>query len=695
MSNNTGFTQEPMLEMFLFETNQLLEQLEEILINAEELKGFSNDNVEEIFRIMHTIKGSSSMMMFSQIAKITHALEDLFQFMRDTKVNVDSDKVCDFSLRTADFVKAEVSKIENGKEPDGDIKELAEEICEFLFEIKGEAKNQVSESKDIKEEKTKFYISPDKNESNTEKEELLNRYCIKIIYDEDCQMENVRAYTIVHNLKDACKELYHRPGELLEDENSSEYIRLNGLDLYIYTELEEREVIKIIDEQLFIKKYEISKVDDYSEEIFDILKIIDKDIGAETEESDVIEEEEREDIRSLNKSIKPNIINVNVSKLDQLMDLVGEIVITESMVTRNPDLKGLELENFDKSARQLRKLTDELQDIVMSVRMIPVASCFHRMKRIVRDMSKNLSKDVALAIEGEETEVDKNIIDNLADPLMHIVRNSMDHGIETEQERQEMGKSAKAVVKLKAENTGGEVLVTISDDGRGLNKEKILKKAKENGLIEKEDIELSDKDIYSLVLLPGFSTKEDVSEYSGRGVGMDVVKKNIDKLGGSVSIDSVPSQGTTVSIRIPLTLAIIDGMEVAVGDAVYTIPTISIKESFKIEDEEVFKDTDGNEMIMIRGNCYSIVRLHQLFNVKTKVTDVKEGIMVMVEQEEKSVVIFADELIGEQQVVVKPLPSYLVGYSVKECGVGGCTILGDGSISLILDIPKILDKRIR
>lgn len=695
MSNNTGFTQEPMLEMFLFETNQLLEQLEEILINAEELKGFSNDNVEEIFRIMHTIKGSSSMMMFSEIAKITHALEDLFQFMRDTKENVDSDKVCDFSLRTADFVKAEVSKIENGKEPDGDIKELVEEICEFLCELKSEAKNQISESKEVKEEKTKFYISPDKNESNTEKEELLNRYSIKVIYDEDCQMENVRAYTIAHNLKEACQELYHRPVELLEDENSSEYIRLNGLDLYIYTELEEKEVIKIIDEQLFIKKYEISKVDDYSEEISDILKIIDKDVGAETAESDVIEEEEREDIRSLNKSIKPNIINVNVSKLDQLMDLVGEIVITESMVTRNPDLKGLELENFDKSARQLRKLTDELQDIVMSVRMIPVASCFHRMKRIVRDMSKSLSKDVALVIEGEETEVDKNIIDNLADPLMHIVRNSMDHGIETEQERQEMGKSAKAVVKLKAENTGGEVLVTISDDGRGLNKEKIFKKAKENGIIEKEDIELSDKDIYSLVLLPGFSTKEDVSEYSGRGVGMDVAKKNIDKLGGSVSIDSVPSQGTTVSIRIPLTLAIIDGMEVAVGDAVYTIPTISIKESFKIEDEEVFKDTDGNEMIMIRGNCYSIVRLHELFNVKTKVTDVKEGIMVMVEQEEKSVVIFADELIGEQQVVVKPLPSYLVGYSVKECGVGGCTILGDGSISLILDIPKILDKRIR
>lgn len=695
MSNNTGFTQEPMLEMFLFETNQLLEQLEEILINAEELKGFSNENVEEIFRIMHTIKGSSSMMMFSQIAKITHALEDLFQFMRDTKVNVDSDKVCDFSLRTADFVKAEVSKIENGKDPDGDIKELAEEICEFLCGLKGEAKNQISESEDVKEEKPKFYISPDKNESNTEKDDLSNRYSIKVIYDEDCQMENVRAYTIIHNLKESCKELYHRPGELLEDENSSEFIRLNGLDLYIYTELEEREVIKIIDEQLFIKKYEISKVDDYTEEISDILKIIDKDVDDETEESDVIEEEEREDIRSLNKSIKPNIINVNVSKLDQLMDLVGEIVITESMVTRNPDLKGLELENFDKSARQLRKLTDELQDIVMSVRMIPVASCFHRMKRIVRDMSKNLSKDVALVIEGEETEVDKNIIDNLADPLMHIVRNSMDHGIETEQERQEMGKSSKAVVKLKAENTGGEVLVSISDDGRGLNKEKILKKAKENGLIEKEDIELSDKDIYSLVLLPGFSTNEDVSEYSGRGVGMDVVKKNIDKLGGSVSIDSVPSQGTTVSIRIPLTLAIIDGMEVAVGDAVYTIPTISIKESFKIEDEEVFKDTDGNEMIMIRGNCYSVVRLHDLFNVKTKVTDVKEGIMVMVEQEEKSVVIFADELIGEQQVVVKPLPSYLVGYSVKECGVGGCTILGDGSISLILDIPKILDKRIR
>ncbi len=689
MGNNDRFSMEPMLEMFLFETNQLLEQLEDILINSEDTKRISEEDVNEIFRIMHTIKGSSSMMMFSGIATITHALEDLFQSIRESHKDVDSEKVCDFSLRTADFVKNEINKIQNGMDPNGDSEDLAQDIRSFLSTLKEEG--CIPQDRKPVTEKQRYYISADKSQ-RVEKALDQYKYAIKIHFDEDCQMESIRAYTVIHNIKDHCAQIYHRPVKLLEDEFSSEYIKSNGLDLYITTGLDQKEVIKEIDEALFVKSYEISLVEDYMETIYDILESEIEGVKETLEIHPQDEGNNAEEIRNGNKGVKSNIINVNLGKLDKLMDLVGEIVITEAMVTRNPDLNGMELENFSKSARQLRKLTDELQDIVMSIRMIPVASIFQKMKRVIRDMSKNLQKDVQLIIEGEDTEVDKNIIDNLSDPLMHIIRNSMDHGIEDFVERQKSKKNPKAQVKLQAQNTGGEVLITIEDDGRGLNKEKILQKARENGILTKAEEELTDKDIYSLVLIPGFSTKESITEYSGRGVGMDVVKKNIDKLGGSISIDSVWGKGTTVNIRIPLTLAIVDGMEIAVGESVYTIPTISIKESFKTRSCEVFEDTEGNEMIMIRGKCFSVVRLHELFQLSTRIKRIEDGIMVMVEQEGKSVLLFADELLGEQQVVVKPIPLYLSEYALKEKGIGGCTILGDGSISLILDIPKIIER---
>jgi two-component system chemotaxis sensor kinase CheA len=371
-----------------------------------------------------------------------------------------------------------------------------------------------------------------------------------------------------------------------------------------------------------------------------------------------------------------------------LMDLVGEIVISEAMVTRNPDLDGLLLENFNKAARQLRKLTSELQDIVMSIRMIPVASTFHKMQRIVRDMNRKLGKDVELKLSGEETEVDKNIIDHLSDPLMHLIRNALDHGIESKEERIHSGKIEKASIYLEAKNAGGDVWISVKDDGKGLNKNKILQKAKDQGLLNKPESDYTEKEIYSFILLPGFSTKDSVSEFSGRGVGMDVVRENIEKVGGTILIDSIPGCGTTISIKIPLTLAIIDGMLIAVGKSRYIIPTTAIRESFRAEAKQIIEDTEGNELIMLRGECYSVIRIHRKFGVNTEVTNLEEGIIVVVEDGSNTVCLFADELVGEQQVVVKPIPAYIR----KSKGLAGCTIQGDGSISLILDVNGILEK---
>jgi two-component system chemotaxis sensor kinase CheA len=364
------------------------------------------------------------------------------------------------------------------------------------------------------------------------------------------------------------------------------------------------------------------------------------------------------------------IISVSVVKLDKLMDLVGEMVIAEAMVIQNPDLKNLQLDNFIKAARQLNKITGEMQDMVMSIRMVPLSATFIKMHRIVRDMCKKLEKDVQLEIIGEETEVDKNIIERISDPLMHLVRNSVDHGIESAEERLAKGKSKSGTITLEAKNAGSDVLIIVRDDGKGLNKEKILKKAKESGILTKNEEDMTDKEIFNLILLPGFSTKDKVTEFSGRGVGMDVVTKNIEAVGGTLSVDSVEDKGTVITMKIPLTLAIIDGMNIKVGNSRYTIPMISIKESFRPMDRDIFTDPDGNEMIMVRGQCHLVRRLHELYKVRTDVTKFSEGIIIMVEQDEKTVCVFADELLGQQQVVVKALPQYIQNFK-KIKGLAG------------------------
>jgi two-component system chemotaxis sensor kinase CheA len=284
------------------------------------------------------------------------------------------------------------------------------------------------------------------------------------------------------------------------------------------------------------------------------------------------------------------------------------------------------------------------------------------------------------------------VIDNLSDPLMHIIRNSMDHGIESVEEREAAGKSPVGRIVLEARNSGGEVLILISDDGRGLSKQKLIQKGVEKGLIKKDPSEVTDKEAYNLIFAPGFSTKDQVTEFSGRGVGMDVAVKNIEKMGGSISVESQFGQGMVVQMRIPLTLAIIDGMQVGVGSSVYIIPLLTIKESFKPKLGDVFSDPYGNEMIMIRGNCYSVLRLHQLLDTPTEITNFEDGILVMVEADQQTFCLFVDCLIGEQQTVIKPMPLYIsrtIGW-IKS--IAGCTILGDGSISLILDVNGLMKR---
>lgn len=705
---------EPMLEMYLFESNQLLEQLEEILLRSEKNGQMNKDDINEIFRIMHTIKGSAAMMMFSNISNLAHHIEDLFFYIREKKPEqLDFPSVCDLVFTSLDFIRTETQRIESGEEASSQEGPLVQKISTLLETMGGGEKdtkksksNQTTDA-DKPTKDQKYYIRQD-TKTTLEENKPQYHYLALIHFDDGAQMENIRAFTLVHSLKDQCSELIHRPQDLFEDETSSQTIAEEGFTLLFSTLLEEETLRTQLQEALFVKSIDLQELDQEAytmtkeameqqnqpqdEKAFWNEDTTPEQVTARQEETPA---DNLESIQETVKNLKQNMITVNINKLDRLMDLVGEIVITESMVIRNPDLAGLQLDSFSKSARQLRKLTDDLQDVVMSIRMLPIGPTFQKMQRIVRDMARKINKEVDLLLQGEDTEVDKNIIDHLGDPLMHLIRNAMDHGIEKPEDREETGKPAKGTIILEASNTGGDVLIRIMDDGKGLNRNTLIDKARAKGLITKPDDEISDEEAYNLILLPGFSTKDTVTEFSGRGVGMDVVKSNIEKVGGSISIDSTLGMGTTINIKIPLTLAIVDGMQVNTGKSLYTIPTIAIRESFRAREQDLIKDTDNNEMIMIRGNCYPVLRLHRHFGITPKTDNLLEGIMIMVENDNKAVCLFADELLGEQQVVVKPLPGYLVRYPVKTSGIGGCTILGDGSISLIIDVASIIHQSIQ
>lgn len=382
-------------------------------------------------------------------------------------------------------------------------------------------------------------------------------------------------------------------------------------------------------------------------------------------------------------------VRVDVEKLDVLLDLVGELVIAEAMVAQNPDLKGIDvsLERFERAAMQLNKITRDLQDIANSIRMIPLAGTFRRMVRLVRDLSQKASKKVDLKIVGEETEVDKTVIEQITDPLIHIIRNSLDHGLETPAEREGNGKNATGTLLLEAKYVGGEVWIMIEDDGRGLNRERILNRAIERELVTGDPNDIPDEQIWQFIFNPGFSTAEKITDVSGRGVGMDVVKRNIENTRGKVDIKSTEGKGTQVILRIPLTLAIIDGMLVRVGDERYTIPITAIRESLQIEKGMVTETMDGQEIIRVREELIPVVRLHSIFSVPTETTDLESGIITIVENDGNTVCLFLDEVLEQQQIVIKGMSDYIGNH---EC-VSGCTILGDGDISLILDIAGIID----
>lgn len=694
---------EAMLDMYFYETNSLLEQLDEILLRTEQANVFDSEDIKEIFRIMHTIKGSSAMMGFENLSVLAHKAEDMFFVIRENPdVITDVSFVYDLVFQVSDSYKAQIEAIQNNEGGEYELMDFTDLINKLLKGrdiLLGEASADEAAPAAAAAEAP---AAAEQNDGST---------TVKVFFEDGCQMENLRAFLLINTIREECSFLEFTPSDVETNPDTSKYIIENGF-LIKFKPIDNVDfVLKQIESALNVQSYEVVSAaapasseapaaelppEPKAESVVQAAPAAASAPvapAAEVKEPTAVEKAQAavEKAQAASGMQKQNLISVNLAKLDALHDIVGEIITTESMVISNPDLEGLELESFNKAARQLRKLTSELQDTVMSIRMVPLAGVFQKMNRIVRDMRKKLGKEVDFIIEGEETEVDKSIVDSLQDPLMHLVRNCMDHGIEDDvKDRINAGKPEKGTLKLSAQNASGEVIITVQDDGAGIDPEKILAKARRQGVLTKPESEYTEKEIQNLILLPGFSTNEQVTEFSGRGVGMDVVKANVEKCGGTIVVDSKKGAGTAFIIKIPLTLAIIDGMEVTCGDLVFTVPISTIKESFKAEASQILRDTNNNEMIMIRGVCYPILRMHEKFGIETDVTDLEEGILLLVETDNKSMCIFADKLIGEQQVVVKPFPKYLAKYKIKNEGLSGCTIMGDGSISLIIDTNSLI-----
>ena len=686
---------ESILDTYLYETGSLLEQLDSIVLAAEQADTFSQSDVNEIFRIMHTIKGASAMMEYDALSTVAHRMEDMFFIIREKGMDVVAEEnrpaLFDLIFQSIDYFRGEVEKIENGQPLSSNIDQLLEKINSLIGKIKGD-KTQ-PEAPAPASASAPSAPAPSAAKTSAETGTGAFPHTLRVFFDEGVGMENLRAFMLVTEIRSICGEenFTFFPANVEGAPETAETINSQGFLLSIRHADDRDKAAKVAASSGSVKGYQTSDEQSAPEAPADTAA---RGASAPQKKKADTASDATPGVQE-NGAVQPaqhareNLISVNLSKLNHLMGVVGEIVITESMLTASSDLKDLKLDNFNKSARQLRKLTDELQDVAMSLRMVPLLATFQKMQRIVRDMGRKLDKRARLVLEGEDTEVDKTVVDNIGDPLMHIVRNSMDHGIEeSEEERIAAGKDPVGEIVLSAMHTGGEIVIQVRDDGQGVNLEKVLKKAVDVGLAN-PDLEYSEREILNFLLMPGFSTNTQVTEFSGRGVGMDVVKKNVEEVGGTVSISSVQGQGMTTTLRIPLTMAIMDGMEVSVGSSLFTIPIHNIRQSFRMNSADIIHDADGGELVRIMDTFYPIVRVKNAYGLPEGRDAFEEGILMWVESGEATYCLFVDELLGEQQVVVKPLPNYINTFGIKQHGITGCTILGDGTISMILDVANL------
>lgn len=783
MSQNISSEQIEITQEFVNECQDLLEQLEPTVVElghhagdgALVLSEERRQEVNAIFRLFHSIKGSAGFLNFGFMVKTAHAAENLLDRIRSGAIRMTIEHVnllcqtCDFTKAALDYVAANFN--------DAGMEQAALELTARLKATSGtKTPAPTPTPAAIKTEPAVPKVMPEASLSPGEEPEISLELLItpemveRFVQEADEQLQEVEQglllwgktpddispvagiFRLVHSFKGNCgflgygdlERLSHqmetvlaavksgvdlgraKPAEALLNLldvlkgavaaiSKKESASIDGLDLYLQLLVDllpRQEGAKSSPEkpppprlgQILVAQGAVTREDVEAalavqrQPLGEILvnmgaarpEHITEALNTQAAEAGAPARPSSGETAMAAAAIKRQDIRVDLDKLDILINLIGEMVIAENMLIHSPDIDGLELENFSKSAQQMNKIVKELQEVAMTIRMIPVAGLFRRMTRLVHDLSAKCGKKVDLQLFGLETELDKTVIETITDPLVHLIRNSLDHGLEPREERLQHGKSETGVVRLSANHEEGEVWITVEDDGRGLNREKILQKAISRNLIEGDGAQLSDREVAALTFLPGFSTAEKVTDVSGRGVGMDVVKQNLAKINGKIDVTSRPSQGTKTILRIPLTMAIIDGMLVRVGNAKFIVPILSIKESFRPDPKAITVSPDGQELVRVRDRLQPVLRLHALHDIPPDRHGLHEGILIVLESQGTCLSLFVDEILGQQQTVIKGLSDY-IGRHGKVQGVSGCTILGNGEICLILDANALAE----
>ncbi|HAN10589.1 MAG TPA: chemotaxis protein CheA [Clostridiales bacterium] len=672
------------LQIFIEESREHLQNLNDNLLQLE--NNPENMNIlNEIFRAAHTLKGMSGTMGYNNMQKLTHTMESVLAEIRTGNVSVNS-KLVDVLFKSLDALENYINVItETGKEGTKEYKALISDLSSLL-ESKGEKiKNEVKAESRV----TNGSITLDSSETEYIKG-VLNQgkkvYTINMQIDEGCLLKGARAYLITKNMQDF-GEIY-KSNPTLKDMEEEKF----GFDLsFIVISLDER---RVFEEELSsiaeVVKVEVIdfisnvKADDNKNEVKKE-KIVTIEAVEENKQDEIDNQDEKTEEKSLDdkKQLSSKTVRVDISRLDNLMNLVSELIIVKTRLEEE-----VKTSESNEALEYLERVTTNLHDAVMKVRMVPVERVFNRFPRMIRDLAQNLSKSIVLKMTGEDTELDRTVIDEIGEPLIHLLRNAADHGLEIPEERVKSGKVKQGVINLRAYQDGNNVVIEVEDDGKGINYDKVRRKAVEVGAVSAElAVNLSQGELLQLIFAPSFSTADQITNVSGRGVGLDVVKTKIEALGGNVEVKSEVGKGTKFIVRLPLTLAIIQALMVNIGKERYAIPLNIIQ---TIEDINVtdIKHIQKRETILLRDKVIPIVRLGRELGVSEEKSENKTNTLTIVitKKGERETGFVIDSLIGEQEIVIKSLGKYLA--SIKM--IAGATILGNGEVALILDINMLV-----
>ena len=697
--------QKALVETFMEEALELLADLEAALLELEDAPE-DRDLIDRVFRAMHTIKGNAAMFGFERIEAFTHDIETTLDLVREGKLGITKELV-DLTLAARDVILSML------KTPDGD-DDPENEMKGILSGFRGLASGYLPQNLE-KAPSQSGLISPD-HEKISSVTDNRKTYRIRFRPHLDIlatgtnpvalinELRELGECTVVTNLEslpdlagidpEAC---YIRWDVILTTEKDLDAVR----DVFIFVEGRCDLSIEVIDDEGVLEAESgykklgeilVDRGDITSEELETIL-LDHRKVGQELVESGfinggavesaLVEQELVRDARK-KRHIEEAVASIRVSsdKLDGLVNLVGELVTVQARLTRTAG--EIEHPELTLIAEEVEQLTWSLRDDAFAIRMVPIGTMFNRIKRVVRELSGEMGKEINLVMEGSETELDKTVIEKLADPLMHLIRNSMDHGIELPDERVSAGKGRTGELKLSASQEGPEVVIRITDDGRGLDRESIREKAALKGLLD-DSADLTTSELYQLIFTAGFSTAKKVTSVSGRGVGLDVVKRSIESLRGTVDVESLEGAGTVVTIRLPLTLAIIEGLQVVVGDETYIVPLSSVEECVDLTRKDIAK-AGGRNFTSVREAIVPYIIVRELFNINGQIPEIQQ--VVIINADGKRVGLVVDNVVGEHQTVIKSLGRF---YRDVE-GLSGATILGDGTVSLILDVTQVVRK---